>query len=317
MGGISDIMNWEQCKMSDEVKVMAPASTSNLGPGFDTLGLALGWRLRARGTRAGRGIEIGVEHAGPAEWEGSLADFILEAVRAWEAMSGQRAGGVRLEFKGEIPIARGLGSSASYRTAAAMAVNALARRPLGPEAILELVCRLEKHTDNAVPCMVGGFTASGMDGERVRYARYRVPGTMRFVALIPEFELETKKSRGLLPARVSRESAVFNLQHAMWLVSAIAQNRVDDLRGACADRLHQPFRQKLVPFLSDAIAAAESAGAYAAFLSGSGSTILAIASASAAPSVTLAMNDVLASRGLNGYTRILCADNRGVKITQE
>jgi homoserine kinase len=297
----------------DEVTVSAPATTSNLGPGFDTLGLALAWRLSARAERSGRKVVVAVKGAGAA-WEGPLAEFIVETVQAWEARSGRRAGGVRLEIESDIPIARGLGSSAAYRAATAAAVNALARKPLAEDDLLALVCALEKHTDNAVPCLKGGFTVSGWDGGKVRYARYRAPAGLRFTALVPDEELATQKARTLLPERIRRADAVFNLQHALWLVSALAQNRVGDLRGACADRLHQPYRRKLVPYLPDVVAAAEAAGAYAAFLSGSGSTILALASASTAPSVAPAMLAALASHHRKGYTRILRADNHGLKI---
>jgi len=299
--------------MADAVSLSAPASTSNLGPGFDTLGLALSWHLSGFARRGGRGLELGVEYSGAREWEGPLKDLIRAAVRAWEARSGERAE-VVLEVKGGVPLARGLGSSAAYRLLAAAAVNALAKRPLAPSAVLEVVCRLEGHTDNAAPCLFGGLTASGWEGERVRCARWRVSERLRFVALVPEQELETATARGLLPELVPRADAVFNLARSLWLVSALGSDRPEDLRGCFQDRLHQQERQKLVPYLPAVIAAAEAAGALGAFLSGSGSTILALAEPESADPTARAMERALSAHGGKGSTRVLSADNDGLRI---
>lgn len=297
----------------NDVKLLVPASTSNLGPGFDALGLALDWHLKVTASRHASGLSIKLSGSGPGPWEEALRAMVTEAVIEWEKRSGQGSPGLELSIAGDIPLARGLGSSAAYRVAAAAAANALADHPLSEPEILELVCRLEKHTDNATPCMKGGLTVSGWMEDRVHYAHYPVPERFRFVALIPDLEMETSKARSVLPETVPRSDAVFNMQRAVWLVSAIANNRPEALRGVFQDRLHQPFREKLLPFLPSVISAAEAAGAYGAFLSGSGSTIMAVTDELKADAVAKSMKEAAGKKGNKGGTRVLKPDNQGLK----
>jgi len=298
----------------DEVQFTIPASTSNLGPGFDTLGLALDWRLLVRAKRQGAGLVTNLSISGQAAWEGPLRELVAEAVKAWEHKSGKKAEGIILTMESDIPLARGLGSSAAYRLAAAAAVNALSGGALHEPEILELVSRLEAHTDNAVPCMVGGLTVSGWLGDRVHFVRYAVPERYRFVALIPERELATAKAREVLPASVPREHAVFNLQRALWLVNAIAHDRPEGLRGVFEDCLHQPYRRILLPFLPAVISAAEQAGAFGAFLSGAGSTVLAVTDEARAGAVAEAMSKAHEAEGGQARTRVLSPDNDGLQL---
>jgi len=296
----------------NQARLTAPVSTSNLGPGFDTLGLALGLRLEAVARIEGEGLSIEVEHHGPDKWGPLLGGLVEAAAHGWEEASGRVLPGVSHTISGKVPLARGLGSSATYRLLGVAAANALADGPLSDEELLELVCRLEKHTDNAVPAMVGGLTASGWDGDKVRYFRSPVPRSLRFVALVPDRELATSEAREVLPETVAREDAVFNIQRAIWLVRAMAEGRVEDLGGTFADRLHQPYRVKLLPFLPAAIEAAEEAGAYGAFLSGAGSTVLAITDRERAETVARKMLSALNSKNEKGETMILEADNQGL-----
>jgi homoserine kinase len=298
----------------DEVRIEVPASTSNLGPGLDTLGLALDWRLAASAKKGGVALEIEVSYPGPPEWEGPLKEVAREAVRSWEEKSGKNAGGLLIRMEGDIPLARGLGSSAAYRLAAVSAVNVLAGAPLGEPAVLDLVCGMEGHTDNATPSLVGGLTVSGWVEDRVHFVRYPAPDRYRFVALIPELQLSTAEARKLLPDQVQRRDAVFNMQRALWLVNAIANERPEELRRAFHDRLHQTRRQKLVPFLPSVINAAEQAGAFGAFLSGAGSAVVAVTDERSAPVVADAMVNTLEAGYGKGVSVTLKPDNQGLRI---
>jgi homoserine kinase len=291
-------------------RLVVPSSTSNLGPGFDTLGLALDWPLRAV-VKPAAGLAIELEVANPA-WKKPLLELVTAAVSAFETAAGCKAG-LDLALAGDPPLARGLGSSATYRTAAATAANLVCGSPLDPAALLALVSRLEAHTDNAVPCLLGGLTASGWDGDRVRYARAEVASAFLFVALAPDRQLPTSEARMVLPATVPREDAVQNMQRALWLFRAFAENQPDELRGAFADRLHQPYRLPLVPFLPAVIAAAERAGALGGFLSGAGSAIVAVTDRAHAEPVARAMLRALEKTGESGAVRTLAADNRGTR----
>ena len=275
-----------------QVTVRVPASTSNLGPGFDCLGVAL--RLYNQVTVArGRGKITG-------EMIGAAADAF------WE-----RAGLKRFAFScsiaGDIPQSRGLGSSAAVRLGILFGLNELADRPLQRSDLFQLCAELEGHPDNAAPACYGGFNI-------VRgFARqmFTVSAQLHFILLVPDFEIATTAARRLLPPKIDRLRAVENARNACSITAAFASRDYHSLSGAFVDHFHQPFRKKLIPFLDDVIAAAESAGALGAFLSGSGSTICSI-TLRAPEKIAHAM--LAASHSPGARTIITSADNRGARV---
>ncbi|HSP44661.1 MAG TPA: homoserine kinase [Chthoniobacterales bacterium] len=275
-----------------QVTVRVPASTSNLGPGFDCLGLAL--RIynhvtisRGRGKRA--------------------ATMALAAGDAFFKRAGRRPFSFSCLISGDIPQSRGLGSSAALRLGVLHGLNEVGDRPLQRREIFEICARLEGHPDNAAPACYGGFNVvRGLDRQM-----FTVSSQLHFVLLVPDFEIATAEARRLLPSRIDRLKAVENSRNACALTAAFASREYQSLRGAFADHLHQPFRKKLIPFLSKVIAAAESAGALGAFLSGSGSTICAITLRSPAK---IADAMLTASEAPGARTLITIADNRGARV---
>ncbi|MEP6698560.1 MAG: homoserine kinase [Verrucomicrobiota bacterium] len=275
-----------------QVTVRVPASTSNLGPGFDCLGLAL--RLYNDVTVA-RARRTSVD----AMMQGAAAAFF------------QRAGAKKFQFScsiaGNIPPSRGLGSSASVRMGVMHALNELCDRPLQRSDIFELCARLEGHSDNAAPAAFGGFNV-------VRAAQrqsFTVSAQLHFVLLIPAFEIRTDDARRLLPSRIDRLDAVKSCGNACAITAAFAAREYDNLRGAFADHLHQPYRKKLIPFFDETIEAATGAGALGAFLSGSGSTICAV-TLRAPEKIARAM--LTAAKSPDAQTIITAADNRGARF---
>lgn len=275
-----------------QVTVRVPASTSNLGPGFDCLGVAL--RIynhvtvsRGRGERVGKMI-------------GAAADAF------WNRGAG-KSFAFTCSIAGEIPQSRGLGSSAAVRVGVLHGLNELADRPLQRRELFEICAELEGHPDNAAPAAYGGFNVvRGLERQM-----FTVSAQLHFVLLVPNFEIATAHARRLLPARIERLRAVENSRNACAITAAFASRDYHSLRGAFTDHLHQPFRKKLIPFLDSVIAAAESAGALGAFLSGSGSTICAVTLRSP-EKIARAM---LAAAGSPGArTLITAADNRGARI---
>ena len=300
----------------ESFRVIVPCSTSNLGPGFDTLGLALALTVRAEVEPADQ-LTVTKFPGGPGLFAPELAQLMTEAVRAFEEVATTKvAMKLSTHDNGELPIARGLGSSAVYLTAAVVAANCASGRPLTLEQVLALVSKLEGHSDNAAPCLLGGITASGFEGERVRVLRAPVPPRYRFVAMIPDLALATTKARAVLPDSVPRAVAVANMQRAIWLYDGIANDRPEQLRGAFADRLHQPYREPLVPFLPQAIVAAEAAGAYGAFLSGAGSTVIAVTDEAHARPVSETLLKVMAEFDLRGHVKTLLPDNQGTRVEE-
>jgi homoserine kinase len=276
-----------------KVTVQVPASTSNLGPGFDCLGAAL--RLYSFVTV----IRSGSDHRRP--------HMIDEAARVFFKESRVRPFRFSCDIRGDVPAARGLGGSACLRLGLLHGLNRLAGNPLDRLSIFQLGARLERHPDNAAPASFGGFTVVRRDTVQ----RFVVSPRLYFVLLIPDFEIETSRARKVLPVKIDRIGAVKSGTNACAITAAFASRDYENLRGAFADHFHQPFRQTLIPFLPRVIAAAEKVGALGAFLSGSGSTIAAV-TLDSPKKVAAAM--LQSARSTSARTVITTADNRGVRI---
>jgi len=275
-----------------QVTVRVPASTSNLGPGFDCLGVAL--RLYNQITISRRRGD-------------TLERMVDSAAHAFFKRTRSKSFPFSSTTSGDIPQSRGLGSSAAVRLGVLHSLNELSGRPLQRQDLFELCAELEGHPDNAAPAAYGGFNVVRGTSRQT----FTISAQLHFVLLVPEFEVATEKARRLLPARVDRLDALENSRNACALTAAFASREYQSLQGAFADRLHQPYRKKLIPFLDNVIAAAESAGALGAFLSGSGSSICAIA-LRAPEKVSRAMLAAAASDGAR--TIITAADNRGARL---
>ena len=275
-----------------QVTVRVPASTSNLGPGFDCLGLALRLYNHVTVSR-GRGERVGT--------------MAHSAATAFFKRAGCKPFPFSCSIAGDIPQSRGLGSSAALRVGVAHGLNELAERPLQRRAIFEICAGLEGHPDNAAPACYGGFNVvRGLERQM-----FTVSAQLHFVLLVPNFEIATAAARRLLPSRIDRLHAVENSRNACAITAAFASREYQSLHGAFVDHLHQPFRRKLIPFLDDVISAAETAGALGAFLSGSGSTICAI-TLRYPEKVAAAMLTAADSPDARALTTT--ADNRGARI---
>jgi len=292
-----------------QVTVRVPASTSNLGPGFDSLGIAL--RIYNRITIV-RGASRSQDHP----------RIVAEAADRFFKQTRRRAFSFSYSTTEQIPRSRGLGSSAAVRLGVLLALNFLSGSPLDRLIMFELCSELEGHPDNAAPAIFGGFTVAGSArfGDSRKFSGQRggrtiqhfpVSPRLNFVLLVSPVEIATSTARKLLPLKISHAAAVRSCANACALTAAFVAQDYDKLRGAFGDYLHQPFRAKLIPFLPDVIAAAEQAGALGAFLSGSGSTIAAV-TLRAPNKVAAAMARAAKAPGQTVITR---ADNRGAQIS--
>lgn len=273
------------------VTIRVPATTANLGPGYDCLGVAL---------RLYNHVTVKREGAKPSD------PMFAAAAGAFFATSNCESFGISVTIEGDVPRSRGLGSSVTVRLGLLHGLNELARRPLSAEQLFQLCAELEGHPDNAAPAAFGGFTVAG--GEKI--ARFEVAPELKFVLLIPDFEIATPDARRVLPPQLDRLAAVSSCANACRITAAFASRDYELLRGAFADGLHQPFRERLIPMLPRVIAAGEEAGALGGFLSGSGSTICC---------VTLENADIVAAAMLEAADRparviVTSADNEGVCV---
>jgi len=245
--------------------VRAPATSANLGPGFDCLGLAVDiWTVVT--------VETGKPSMGP---EQGLQRLVWQGVQAAFENVGAPPE-VQIEADGGIPIARGLGASAALRAAGLLAGNALLDNLHDAEALLALGTRLEGHPDNMSPCLLGGFQVNARDADgHVLHLAAPLPGDLQVVVFVPDFEMPTQESRRKLPKQLSREDTVFNVSRVALLVAALGAGRYDLLDEATQDRIHQPVRSGIFKGLVPIMNAAKQGGAAASYLSGGGSTVAA------------------------------------------
>ncbi len=239
----------------NSVTIRVPATTANLGPGYDCLGIALGIANLVTVQPA-----EGIEHP----------KIVADAAELFFKTAAIEPIGFAWDIEGEVPRSRGLGSSVTVRLGVLHGLDAMSGAQLGAKRLYELCAELEGHPDNAAPAAFGGFTVARAGAETLRC---EVDPALKFILLIPDFEVSTPEAREVLPETINRSGAVTSVANACRITAAFLQRRYDLLRGCFADGLHQPFREPLVPFLSRAIAAGEKAGALGGFLSGSGSTI--------------------------------------------
>ena len=288
-----------------QVTVRVPASTSNLGPGYDCLGVAL--RLHNSVTVV-RGKVLRSSHP----------RIVSDAAERFFKQTRRRAFSFSCSIVEQVPRCRGLGSSATVRLGILLALNCLSRDPLDRMTLFRLCAELEGHPDNAAPATFGGFTVVGSARCADRTPQRGVPTLQRFevsprlffVLLVPELEVETERARRILPSKISRVAAVKNCANACAITAAFASRDYKKMRGTFSDNLHQPFRAKLIHFLPRVIESAERAGALGAFLSGSGSAIAAI---------TLQTPEKIAAamaRAAAGPAHLIIthADNRGAQV---
>lgn len=297
------------------VTVTVPATTSNLGPGFDCLGLALDLRneltLELRDERGPATVEVAGE--GAKTLPRDQKSMLVKAARLTlpENLPG------RLVFKSvnRVPLARGLGSSAAAVVAGLWAGAHLFGTLRRSEDELEaLAVALEGHPDNVAPCVHGGLTASLSVNGRPRANRLNIHPSLSAVVCVPAFELSTKKARAALPKKVPLADAVFNTARAILLARALETGRTGHLADLMDDRLHQPYRARLVPGLREALAAAVKAGAAGAALSGSGPTVFAFVEGGKGPRAGAAMKRAFAAKRVASRWLELDVDHQGVRI---
>lgn len=257
----------------NKITVRVPATTANIGPGFDSMGCALALYnyITCEVLPAGKLVITGCPE--PYQNEENLA---VQGYRAVLSRLGLPNEGLSLNIRAEIPVCRGLGSSAALIAGGAAAANLLHGSPLPPAELLEVTNEIEGHPDNLAPAIYGGLTASLVEDGKPRTVKLPLSPTLRWVAAIPDFELSTHLARAVLPKEVAFVDAVYNASHVAVLVGALGRGDRELIAMALRDRLHQPYREKLIPEYNKVKTAAEQCGAIAFCISGAGPTLLAL-----------------------------------------
>ncbi len=306
-------------KSTNEVMVKIPATSANLGPGFDTLGLALdlynyvtiSWSNKSE-------IEVNVEGFGQELMDNQDENMVYHAARKVLNHCGENNKGLYIRLENNIPFCRGLGSSAAAIVGGAVAANQLIGEPMDKEQLLDLVFDIEGHPDNIFPAMYGGLVVSSNCGDekagehKYMFKKINLPRELQFLAVIPKDHLDTQMARQALPKMVKHSEAVYNLGRVSLLILAFQTADYNLMHHAMNDCLHEQYRAKLLPGLSEALHELRGFSIPSA-ISGAGPSVLAVVS-SRAEEIKRQIEDIFKRKELECHTIFLRPENQGAQI---
>ncbi|MBL0057586.1 MAG: homoserine kinase [Elusimicrobia bacterium] len=244
------------------------------------------------------------------------SNLVFRAVRTVFKAARKSLPAVELHLKVRLPVAGGLGSSSAAIVGGLVAANAAVGNRFSVADLVEMATAIEGHPDNVLPALVGGLCAGVVTKDGVKFVAWKdasMRKNLRAVVCTPDLQVPTERARKILPARVDRQDAIFNAAHVALFLSAIKEKRYDLLGEAMGDRLHQPYRAKLVPGLMSVVVAARRAGAYGAALSGAGPTVLALAPVFRAEGAARAMERAFQRNGVESRSTVLAIESRGAR----
>ncbi|MCF8011530.1 MAG: homoserine kinase [Clostridiales bacterium] len=259
------------------VRVQVPASTANLGPGFDCLGMALNLYNIVEITETPAGLDIEITGLGNDSIPRNKANIVYKSAMHVFNKAGYNPPGLKIKLNNNIPVSRGLGSSASAIVGGVVAANKICGNILSTYQLLEIAVKIEGHPDNVTPALLGGITVHARFQEDIHYLKIIPPAELKAAAAIPDFHLSTKSARKALPGRLDFADAVFNVERTALLVAALQKGELQHLELAMEDRLHQQYRESMIPGMKKVFAAAKLAGARGVAVSGAGPTLIALA----------------------------------------
>ena len=297
------------------VRVSVPASTSNLGPAFDCLGMALDLRneLTLELYKDPGEVVAEIEGEGAGKLPAGRATLLAKAALC--VLGSRHEGLIVLKAVNRIPTSRGLGSSAAAIVAGLYAANAVLDAPLSDEELFKYAVTLEGHPDNVAPALYGGLQLSTSDETKLPRLHALMPHPeLRAVVCVPAFELATSEARAVLPRTVLREQAVDNISRALLLASALERGRWADLAAAMQDTIHQPYRAPLIKGLTSVLRAARKAGQCGAALSGAGPSVLALCRrGTGEEAIGAAMTAAFLAQGVESRSLLLSVDRQGAR----
>lgn len=299
--------------------IKAPATSANLGPGFDTLGLALDLWNETTITPA-KDFSAQVSGEGAGRLALGKNNLLVRAAQRLAERAGRSLPPFHAECVNRIPLSSGMGSSSAAILTGLMAGNALLENPFSRDEILDFACEMEGHPDNVAPAMLGGLVVSTVDGGDVIARKISIMGEqgghvgppLQITIALPDFYLPTKQARMALPKKVSMKNAIHNISRTALVVEALRNGDLDLLSKVMTDKLHQPYRLKLIPGAQSAMEAAKEAGASAVALSGAGPSVIAFSAGESG--VGEAMKRAFEAAGLEARIFCLVVSSRGVEV---
>lgn len=309
-----------------KISVRVPATTANIGPGFDCMGMALpvyNIITIEETVLPGTGIEINVFSDSDSIDQTSLEhvptdenSIIYKAIEMLYNSIGQSPSELKINVQSSIPVARGLGSSSSVIVGALIAANELLGRPADEVALLSIASEIEGHPDNITPAIVGGLVITSLEDDgRVIYRKLNWPQDWKITVCVPDFELSTEIARSVLPAEVPMKDAIFNAKRMAMFVQAVNTQDAELMKMALHDKLHQPYRMKLVPGLSDIMQNLKHfENVLGVVLSGAGSSILVISEKNSIDAISDVVRETWANQNIKCQIRTLNIENNGAQI---
>ncbi|MBD2411668.1 homoserine kinase [Nostoc calcicola FACHB-389] len=296
------------------VTVTVPATTANLGPGFDCIGAALKLYNQFKFTRVEEGgLTIAVTGEEAQRVQTDESNLLYQAFIRFYQHIEQTPPSVKIEIQLGVPLARGLGSSATAIVGGLVAANQLEGTPMNQSQVMELAIAMEGHPDNVVPALLGGCRLAATSGAGWEICDVPWHQDIIPVLAIPDFELSTSEARRVLPTEVSRADAIFNTAHLGLLLRGLETGKAEWLKAALQDKLHQPYRKALIPSYDSVNLAAVTAGAYGMVISGAGPTLLALTDELHSKAVEAAMSSAWEQEGIIANVRSLSLDIQGAK----
>lgn len=297
------------------IRIDVPATSANLGAGFDSLGIALTMKNRVW-MEESDSLEITCTDGAKVPTDSS--NLIFWAASHLYEICGKKLPGLKIIQENNIPMARGLGSSSACIVAGILAANRFMGNPMSKTDLINLAAKIEGHPDNTSPALSGGLVASAMEGERVYSVSVPVSEKIRFALMIPPFELKTEKARAALPKEYSREDAVYNLSRSGLMTASLFSGELHNLRVAVQDRIHQPYRSGLIDHYDDVFRMSYELGSLGTYVSGAGPTIISMIDAENAAAFGKNCTTHLEDKGITGWrVEILSVDPHGAQIVIE
>ncbi len=297
------------------IKIQIPATSANLGSGFDSLGVALNlynyvWIEETD--------EIDISSNDGVSVPCDESNLIYWSAERLYSECGKNLPGLKIIQENNIPMTRGLGSSSACIAAGLIAANRFLGSPLSQHDLVNLACKIEGHPDNTTPALLGGLVTSAMENGRVYSVSVPVAQNIRFGVFIPPFELKTEVARNALPNEYTRENAVYNLSRSSLMTAALFSGSLENLRVAVQDSIHQPYRKKFISGVDTVFRMTYELGSYGTYISGAGPSIIAIIDNTLEDTFNKYALPHLESRGINDWQfHVLTADDEGAKVLIE
>jgi len=255
------------------IRVRVPATSANMGPGFDTLGIA----LKLYNDFEFRETEDGLKFNGMPKEFCNEKNIIYQAMKHCFDKAGYKIKGLEIsEIKQDVPVSRGLGSSSTCIVGGLVGANEILGKKFSENELLEMAVEIEGHPDNVAPALLGGMVVAIVDENKTFYDKIDVKNGIKFVSIIPNFRLSTKKARSVLPKEISLKDGVYNVSRAALMVACFSSGKYELLKHACKDAFHQNYRSKLIPGFEEVYNKSYELGALGCYLSGAGPTIMVI-----------------------------------------